>query len=510
LLARADARRHEVSVRLALGASRWRLMRQLLVESLLLSAGGAVAGGVLAAWGSRLLVAQLGIASDPLFLDLAPDWRVFGFLGVVTVLVAVVFGTAPALRATRVGAHDMLKARGRAVVGDARRGIATLIVPTEVAISVVLVAGAGLFVRTFLSLAHRDLGFDATRVLVVDIDARKSRKPAAARFADYDRLIAGVSALPGVAQASLSDLTPFNGSDWDTIIENPVGLSLAENERNIRMNRISPAWFATYGTVLVAGRDLDWHDLTPTPTVAVINQGVARRYFPDRNPIGQTIREVGDQKEPSPPLTIVGVVKDAAYDSLREAPPPTLYEPIAPNPQISLSVRASGIDPSGLTRSVVATVEHVDAGLALTVRPLTQDLDDLLLRERLLARFSAFFGVLAVALAGLGIYSVVAYAVSRRLREIGIRTALGASSGRIVRLIVRQAALLVAIGVVTGLVLSVWASHLAATLLYGLAPGDPVTLGSAAVVLVAVAVLASWLPSRRAARIDPSRVLREG
>jgi putative ABC transport system permease protein len=510
LLARADARRHEVSVRLALGASRWRVMRQFLVENLLLSAGGAAVGGFLAAWGSRLLIAQFGIPSDPMFLDLALDWRVLGFTAAVTVLVAFVFGTAPAFRATRVDAHQVLKERSRGVAGDGGRGLATLIVPTEVALCVVLVAGAGLFVRTFLSLAHRDLGFDATRVLVVGIDARKSAKPPAARFADYDRLIASVRALPGVAQASLSALTPLSGSDWDTLIENPVGVSLAENERSVYENLVTPDWFATYGMALVAGRDLDWHDVTPTPAVVVINETAARRYFPGKNPIGQMIREVGDPKDPAPPMTIVGVVRDATYDSLRDAPPPTLYEPIAPNPQISLSVRAGGIDPSGLTRSVVAAIEHVDAGLALTIRPLTQDLDDLLLRERLLARLSAFFGVLALALAGLGIYGVVAYAVSRRQREIGIRTALGASSGRVVRVVVRQAAVLVAIGVVAGLVLSVWASRFAATLLYGLAPGDPVTLGSAAATLVAVALLASWLPSRRAARIDPARVLREG
>lgn len=217
LLARADARRHEVSVRLSLGASRGRVVRQFLVESLLLSIGGAAMGGLLAAWGSRLLVAQFGIASDPMFLDLSLDWRVLGFTAGVAVVVAFVFGTAPALRATRVDILNVLRERSRAVAGEARPGIATLIVPAEVALCLVLVAGAGLFVRTFLSLAHRDLGFDPSRVLVVDIDARKSTRSPATRFADQDRLLANVNALPGVAHAALSAVTPLSGSDWDTI-----------------------------------------------------------------------------------------------------------------------------------------------------------------------------------------------------------------------------------------------------------------------------------------------------
>jgi putative ABC transport system permease protein len=509
LLARADARRHEVSVRLSLGASRGRVVRQFLVESVLLSIGGAAVGGLLAAWGSQLLVAQFGIPSDPMFLDLSLEWRVLFFTAAVTVVVAFVFGTAPALRATRVDVLSVLRERSRAVAGDARRGIATLIVPAEVALCLVLVAAAGLFVRTFLSLTHRDLGFDATRVLVVDIDARKSTKPPATRFADQDRLLADVNALPGVAHAALSAVTPLRGCCWDTLIENPVGLSLPEEERSVYKNLVTPGWFATYGMSLVAGRDFDRHDIGPNPTVAIVNEAAARRYF-GGEPVGHSIREVSDPQDPAPIMTIVGVVKDAAYGSLRDNPPPTLYEPMTPGPQISLSVRAIGANPSDLTRSVAAAVGRVDAGLALTIHPLTQDLDDLLLRERLLARLSTFFGVLALALAGLGIYGVVAYAVSRRRREIGIRTALGASSGSVVRVVVQQTAVLVAIGVTAGLVLSVWASRFAATLLYGLAPGDPITLGAAAATLVAVAVLASWLPSRRAVRIDPARVLREG
>jgi predicted permease len=515
LLARATARRHELSVRRALGASRLRLARQLLSESLLLAGLGAAAGLLFAQWGSRLLVRQLSTQTSAVFLDLALDWRVLGFTAAVAAATAVIFGTAPALRATRVQPNEALKEQGRGVAGEGRLGLGSALVILQVALSLVLVVAAGLFVRTFASLANLNLGFDGGRVLVVNVGARRSAVEPAGRAAHYERLRSAVAAVPGVAEAAASMVTPVSGSTWQYRIEVAGGTPLSERDRGTYVNIVTPRWFATYATPVLAGRDFTDADRAGAPPVAIVNETFARKFLGGDSPLGRTIQEQGIGNRPSPPpRQIVGLVKDAVYRSLREPVPPTMYLPLAQQEEIgsgvSFSVRAAAGAPALLTRSVASALEGIDRDLTLTFRPLADQIDASLVQERLVAMLSGFFGALALLLAGLGLYGVTSYAVSRRRAEIGIRMALGAAPAGVVALVLRRVAWLVAAGIVLGSGVSLWAARFVSTLLFGLAPRDPATLAGAGVVLAVIGALAGWIPARRAARIDPARVLREG
>jgi predicted permease len=519
LLARASARRHEMSVRMALGSSKWRIARLLLIESALLSATGATAGLLFARWGSRLLVTQLSSQNNVVFLDLDLDWRVLGFTTLAAVATTVLFGLAPALRAVRVPPMESLKEQGRTIRGESRFSLGSALVAAQVALSLVLIVAAGLFMRTFSSLATMHLGFDRDPVLVVDINARRSAPDLASRVALYGRLREAAAAVPGVSAASLSVVTPVSGSTWNTLLETVDDRTLPSNDREIYVNHISPAWFRTLGIHLAAGRDLDDRDVAGTPDVAVINQTAARKFFPGTNPLGHTLRELGNPADTPPTRTIVGVVDDAVYNNLRIAVPPTMYLAVAqfhsPNsamslPGIDLSLRVASGAPALLIRPVAAALEGVDKNLALSFRPLRDYIDSSLTRERLLAMLSGFFGGLALLLAALGLYGVMSYVVSRRQTEIGIRMALGATPGRVIRLVFQRVTAVLAAGVVFGTVLSLWLSKFVGSLLFGLQPRDPTTLVAAAALLAAISAVASWIPARRASRIDPTRALREG
>jgi putative ABC transport system permease protein len=515
LLARADGRRHEMSVRLALGASRARLIRQMCVESLLLSAGGAALGLVFAAWTSQLLVDQLSTgttairdAGRAVQLPLVLDWRVLGFASAVAMLSGLIFGLAPAWRATKAEANEALKAHGRSGA-EGRHTLGGVLVVVQVALSLVLVIGAGLFVRTFASLSDLSLGFDPRLLLIVDVNAAKSPVPPEARLALLERVRDRVRSLPGVAMAELSRMTPLAGQ-WDQLIENPEGLSLSEDDRDVYVNAVGPDWFRTYGTALVAGRTLAAQDASQAANLpVVVNETFGRKYFRDRPVLGQTVRFVGGAVAPS--LSVVGVVEDAVYDSMREGAPPTIYVPLLPGPvtSLSLTVRSSNAEPSAIGHAIAAAVVSVDPTLSVTSRPLSDRVSVATIRERLLAILSAFFGGLALVLAGLGLYGVVAYAVSRRRTEIGIRMALGASGAGVIQLVVRRVAVVVALGIVAGGALGLWASRLVQAQLFGLAPDDGATFAGAAVVLVVVAGLASWWSAYRASQVDPAKVLRE-
>ena len=514
MLARATARRHEMSVRRALGASGWRLARQLLAETLLVSVCGAAAGLFVARVGSALLVSQLSTDANPVFLRLGLDWRVLVFTTTIAALSAILFGTAPALRASRAQPNDALKQSGRTVAGEARWGASNLIVVAQVGLSLVLVVAAGLFVRTFAALERVDLGFQEESLLVVDVNARPTTASPEARGALYERAREAVRVVPGVEQVALSTVTPVSGMTWDTLIENPDGLSLSEDERDVYLNRVGPDWFTTYGTVLVAGRDFARQDRLGSPEVVIINETAARRFFPGTNPIGRTIRESGRPGEPEPALQIVGIVRDAVYSSLRADIPPTMYRPLAQMATapaaINLSVRSAGGSPALLTRAVTDAIGRVDRDLALTFHPLARDLRASLGQERLVAMLSGFFGALALLLAGVGLYGVVAYTVSRRKAEIAIRMALGAAPGAVLGLILRRVALIVSAGIVCGLATALWSARYAAPLLFHLEPWDPLTLASAVAALATVGAIAGWIPARRAARLDPASALRDG
>ena len=293
---------------------------------------------------------------------------------------------------------------------------------------------------------------------------------------------------------------------------------LPETERITNINHVTPDWFATYGTRILAGRDVSTRDRQGSPPVALVNETFARKFLGGGSPIGRIVRQEGRPGKDQPPIEIVGLVGDAVYRSLREPVPPTMYLPVAQidvgegggaASSVSLSVRSAGGPPAQLARPVLAAVTGVDRNLSLTVRTLAEQVNASLTQERLLAMLSGFFGALALLLAGIGLYGVTSYGVNRRRTEIGIRMALGAEPGGVVRMVLRQVAMLVGAGVLTGGLASLWATRYASSLLFGLQPRDPVTLATSAAVLMAVGAVAGWLPARRAARIDPARVLRD-
>jgi putative ABC transport system permease protein len=521
-LARATARRHELSVRLALGAPRWWLARQLLVESLVLSGVGAVLGLVFAAWSSRILVTQLSTAANRVFLDLSVDWRVLTFTAAVAVATTVIFGTAPALRAARVAPIDALKEHGRGASGDARVNLSSGLVVAQVALSLVLVVAAGLFGRSFEKLATLPRGFDSERVLVVGVNVARTRVDPTERIPFFRRLASEVAIVPGVSQAAASTTTPFGGLGLLENVSVPGGPPIFEpmiggqlGAHSTFANFISPGWFAVYGTAIRAGRDLDGRDTKGGPPVILVNEAFVRKFLSGQSPVGATVAFERARGAPLP-KTVVGVVSDAVYGgSLRDGAPPTEYVPLTQwdfgpvGTDVSISVRASAGPPALLERSLTAALTAVDRDLVLTFRPLAEQVNASLQQERLVAVLSGFFGALALLLAGLGLYGVTAYAVARRRTEIGIRMALGAASGRVVRLVLSRVSILVGTGVLVGAGLSMWASAFVASLLYGLEPRDPSTLIGAAITLAAVGAVAGWLPAYRASRIDPAEVLRE-
>jgi putative ABC transport system permease protein len=510
LFARTSGRRREFAVRLALGASRLRLARQLIVESLLLSGLGALAGLLFAHWGSRLLVAELSTAASPVVLPLSIDWRILGFTALVAISTAILFGTAPAFRAARVHANETMKEHGRRVAGEGRLTFGHALIVLQVALSLVLMVAAGLFVRTFASLATRDLGFDRDRVLIVEVNALRSRTGPAGRLALYERIREAAAAVPGVSAAATSRITPLSGAGWNGFVEVPGGPVFTGRDRLIWFNAIDSGWFKTYGTRLIAGRDFTTRDVAGAPDVAIVNDAFVRRRMPGVDPIG---RYADDIWTTTRRYKIVGVVRDAVYRSVRDAAPPTIYLPIAqqdPRSAISLSVRAVAGPPSALTRAIASAIAAVDGDVTLTFIPVAEQINATLVRERIVAMLSGFFGALTVLLAGIGLYGMTSYSVGRRRAEMGIRLALGAEPSRVVALVLRRVALLVACGITVGAGASLWAGQFVASLLYGLQPRDPITLTSSTVALIAIAAVAGWIPANRASRLDPARVLREG
>ncbi len=512
LLARAAARRHELSVRVAIGATRRRLARQFLAEGLTLAATAAVLGGVFAAWASRVLVTHLRGAGGPAAIDVSLDWRVFAFTGGMATAASVLFGTLPAFYASRIGGGEALRQTGRDGHGDRWQPLSATLIVAQLAISLVLVAAAGLFVRTLDRLASAPLGFDPTGVLIIVVNAARTATPPEARPLLYQRIVEVTRAVPGVAHAGGSVWTPMSGAGGGLMMD-ARGRRLEGDQ--VAFNFITPGWFDTYATSRRAGRDISEHDMAGGQRVAIVNEALIRRLFPNQSAVGDTVK-AGPCGQHG--CTVVGVVADAAYSpSLRDGAPPTVYLPFAqsaglvpPGSQtFQVAARASG-EPAQVVPAIAQALREIDPGLAFSFRPLTADVAAAFTQERLVASLASVFGLLALMLSALGLYGVVAYAVSRRRAEIGIRLALGAPPARIVRLVMRRVCLLGAVGLLLGLAASLWLSRYVAPLLYGLEPSDPVTLVTAALTLSAVGALASWIPASRAARLDPARVLREG
>jgi len=509
LLARGAARRRDLSVRLALGAPRWRLARQLLVESFLLAAVGASVGLAVAPWASHLVVAQQSNYFDHVFLDVSLDWNVMIFTMTVAFITAVLFGTLPALQATRVAQLESMKQEGRANPGRDGMILSSGLVVAQLSFSLVLVLTAGLFVQTLQKLANLPAGFDSGRVLIVYTDMTRVHIDAADRLPFYDRLLRAVGAVPGVEHAAISMVTPVSGLSMTSVVDTPGAPEASERDRTVLINYVTPGWFATYGIPLRAGRDIDARDTQRTPLVLVVNDAFERRFFP-RSAIDGTIFDPGGQTPVR--KTVVGVVGNAIYRSVREDVQPTMYAPLAqlsvPPAYFSISVRSSGPPPVALQRDVSAALNALDRNLAFGFLPMVDQIKASLTQERLVALLSGFFGGVALLVAGVGLYGVTSYAVTRRHTEVGIRMALGAARADIIRLVVRRNVVVSAVGILLGLAGAAAVTRYVEGMLFGITPLDPTTFIAVSLLFAALATLAAYVPARRATNVDPLAALR--
>ena len=513
LIARASTRRHELTLRLALGASRSRIARQLLAESLLLAGAGAALGVLLARWGSRTLVAQLTTFATSVQLDLGLDWRVVAFTTAVSFGAVALFGVAPALSVSRLSPNDALKEQGRSALLEGRGRVRQASVILQVALSLALVVSAGLFTRTFVALATRDAGFTPDGVLLVTANLDRNPAEGAARIALFEGFGNAARDVAGVASVGVSYTTPLARSGMNTMIAVPADSTLSRRERMSWVNSVSPGWFATLGLRLSAGRDFDARDRTGAPFVAVVNRAFLRRFLNGGPGLGARFTTKGPGPGTGNPVyEIVGVVEDAVYRSLRAPMEPTMYLPLGqwdgPPPFVTIAVRAAAGPPSNLVHAIAAAIGRQDPTAVLSFRLLDEQVTASMTQERLVAMLAGFFGVLGLLLAAIGLYGVTSYAVSSRRAEIGIRMALGASATGVVAMVLRRVAWLVAAGIVIGASLSAWAATFVRTLLYGLDARDPLTFAAAAALLILVAAVAAWIPARHASRIDPMRALR--
>lgn len=507
LLARAAARRREISVRIAIGASRARIVRQLMTESLLLALVGAGAGFLFSLWGSRALVRLLSTSARVVDLDVTPDWRLLAFTMLVGVATALLFGLVPAVRGTRIQAQAGLKEHEGAAAP--RLSLGRALVAGQVALSLVLLAGAGLFTASLRNLLTVDAGFDRRNMLLVGVDLPESVE-ASRRHPLYDAMLARLSALRGVDSAAGSALQPIGDAGWAQVVE-PDGVRLrTRRDGQLFLNRVTPGYFRTFGTPMLRGRDFDERDTVTAQGALILNETAARRFYGAGNALGRIIRMNGPGGEAA--LQVVGVVKDTKYNRLDEKPRPIGYLAAAQDAEPGRSLRLalrSGQSMETLMPAVRAELQNLNREASLEFTTLETRVNDSLVQPRLVALLSSVFGALALLLAVVGLYGVTAYSVQRRRGEIGIRIALGAPRASVIRLMMRDVAVLLAAGVPAGLLMALAAGRLAASLLYGLKADDARLLAAACVVLCTAAALAAFGPARRAARIDPMAALRE-
>jgi putative ABC transport system permease protein len=517
LLARALARRRELSVRLALGSSRTRIARLLFIESLIVAVTGAAFGLAFASWSSKLLVRQLSTWQNTISLDLGPDWRVLAFTALLACLSAIIAGVAPVLGLKSVAPGETLKDAGRGIAGERRFAVRSALVVAQIAVSLVLVVAAGLFLRTFQSLNQLPLGFVPEPLLVAELNLQASGGPAEERGPRVDRLREAAAAVPGVRSASVSSVRILTGGGWASGIvgigDGPMVRLRSVGRPSLWLNATTPGWFDTMGTPRRSGRDFTATDRLGSRLVAIVNEAFVRQYLSGEPPIGQTVRLGFD---PRIRYEIVGVVGDAVYTMPRDGMVATMYVPMAQQPPanfwptVLMTINAAPGRRAAVEREIAAALTQADPKIAFTFGTFDQLVDATVTQERLIALLSAFFGGLALLLAAVGLYGVVAHAVRARQAEIGLRMALGAAPSSIMRLVFQRVGLLLAAGLAVGLAGSLWAVRFVEALLFHLDARDPVTFTGAAAVLVVVGVLAAWLPARRAGRLDPVTVLREG
>ena len=506
-LARGASRQREIAIRMAVGGSRGQLIRQLLTESLLLSGIGAMLGILFAEWGARLLIRFLDAP-----LDLSLDIRVLAFTASIAVLTGLLFGIAPAWRGSRVNPQSAMKANSRGVIEGSKLGLGKVLVMAQVALSLLVVVGAGLMLSTFWKLISLDAGFERDHVLLVNVDLRSGNYPAERWSAVYQEMLDQLRTIPGFRSASVSSITPVCHCRWagEVVVEGYTPKS--REDAMASFNNVSDGYFETVGTSIVGGRDFNSHDTSTSTKVAIVSQSMAQKYFGAANPLGRHFR-VQDGNLPSVPVEIVGIVKDAKYGSLRDEPSPFAFIPWsqggAPGPLTGFELRTTAGAPTALISGVKSAIARVNPDVSIEFKTLAVKVDDSIQRETLLATLSGFFGALALLLATIGLYGVMSYNVARRRNEIGIRLALGAEQSRMLRMVLSEVAILIAIGLMVGFVAALATTRLVASFLYGLQPNDPWTLGIAAAMLAMVAAIAGYLPARRASRLDPMTALRE-
>jgi predicted permease len=502
LLSRSDARRGEIATRQALGAGRWRIVRQFLTESLVLAAVAGGLGLAIASWGSRILLRIAVPGAERLPIDVTPDLRTVGFTAGVSLVTCVLYGLIPAIRAT---SQRVLLTTRQVNGGRQRRLVDRALVASQVALSLVLLVAAGLFLRTLTSIWALDTGYDRHNVLMFSVDARLAGMRRPDVLTAYRQLLDDLRSVPGAQSVTASAVRPVDDSTYLVGSVSQVGDKLLPDDHRIRVafNDVAPAYFATVGIPLIAGRDFDERDSLTAPKVVIISERMARHF--DGNPIGQRIVS-GAAAE------VVGIVKDIRYANVKDAPREVLYFPLfqAPVPAPTFEIRYTGADvPSDVVQSIRAAVSRANPGLTMfQMKTLEAQTRDSLSRERLLAMLSTYVGGFALVLACIGLYGLLTYAVTRRTAEIGLRMAIGAQPSTVRWLLLRDAVATVLAGAVLGLVGSFAVVRLVQTQLFGVRPHDPATFVGATLLLLAVAFVAAYLPAYRASRIDPVTALR--
>lgn len=509
LLARATAREPEIALRMAIGASRGRLIRQLLVESLLLAAGGASLGALLAVNLSAGLVKFVSTSNSPLFVDLTTDWRMVGFTAGVALLTCLFFGLLPAVRATYLSPVTAMRAGGRNVTANRQRfGLRRALIVTQVALSMVLMFGASLFLRSLHKLLAVSTGFDSRGIVAIHVGFPANSYPPDRVLIATRVLIARLHDVDGVVSLAQVGFEPVSGSMWNNTVA-PDQETAAANGKLTYFNMAGPGYFRTMGTTLLTGREFNDRDTVSSPRVAIVNEEFAKRFFAGANPVGHIFHRAADAGQPEPVFQIVGLVRNTKYSELREDFKPIAFLAAAQDPghEAAFVLRSSGA-----AEPLIKRVHHVlgefDPSLEVAVRSLPAELDESLLRERLMATLSGGFGILAAILAAIGLYGVVSYMVARRQNEIGVRIALGAARARVVRMVIGEATALVGMGLAAGTVIALCAGRAAGTLLFGIPAYDFESLIAATLMLTTIALVASYVPARKASRLEPMIALR--
>jgi predicted permease len=504
LLVRGTVRRRETVIRLAIGAARGRLVRQFLTEGVILAVLGGAVGILLASWGSQVLLLLASNTSSPLAIDVAPNPRIVGFTFFVSLLTVLAFGLAPATAATRYDINSALKP----VPGPTHLRLPRFLLIAQVGLSLVLLTGAGLFLQTLRNLRTMDLGFAAEEIVQVAMN------PGSAGYTQdrlpdlYRRILARFQSAPGIQSASMSVSGFQTGTSRTCCIAVEGHVFAPGEEREVQTTSVTSGYFRTMGMSFVSGRQFAANDVsstTPNPKVAIVNQAFAHQFFGSTAVVG---RHIGWGNPPSAKydVEIVGVVHDALYGDLRAGARPLIYYPS--DGARYLIVRAA-LPAQSILGAVRREVQAVDANIDIDARTILEIRDQSLILERLLARLSSFFGIVALLLANIGLYGLMAYAVARRTKEIGIRVALGAHRGMVVRQILSETLRLVGVGVLFGTLAALATTRLLASSLFGVGPTDPLTLGLAIGLLVLVATMAGAVPARRAALVEPSVALRQ-